>query len=94
MTKVFYTERDIVDMAKQGITTIEINDDVVLTDLGREMAQKHHIRLVKSNLVHPEDEDEATIINQVKTAVITRLGGEVDMRLLDAVVTRVIKGMK
>jgi hypothetical protein len=94
MTKVFYTERDIVDLAKQGITTIEINDDVVLTDLGREMAQKHHIRLVKSTLVHPDDEDEATLINQVKNAVIARLGGQVDMHLLDGVVTRVIKGMK
>jgi hypothetical protein len=94
MTKVFYTERDIVDLVKQGVTTIEVNDDVVLTDLGREMAQKHSVRLIKSNQAHPEGEDETTLINQVKSAVMARLGGQVDLHLLDTVVTRVIKSMK
>jgi hypothetical protein len=94
MTKVFYTERDIVDLAQRGVTTIEVNEDVVLTDLAREMTQKHHIRLVQSNPFHPEEEDETALIQRVKTAVIARLGGQVDLRLLDSVVTRVIRSMK
>ena len=34
MPKTFYTERDIVDLAARGTTALEVNDDVVLTDLG------------------------------------------------------------
>jgi outer membrane biosynthesis protein TonB len=36
--KTIYTERDIVDMHAAGVTEIEIDDDVVLTDLAREKA--------------------------------------------------------
>jgi hypothetical protein len=36
--KTFYTERDIADMHAAGVTEIEIDDDVVLTDLAREKA--------------------------------------------------------
>lgn len=36
--KTFYTERDIADMHAQGVTEIEIDDDVVLTDLARDRA--------------------------------------------------------
>lgn len=36
--KTFYTERDISDMHAQGVTEIEIDDDVVLTDLARDKA--------------------------------------------------------
>lgn len=36
--KTFYTERDISDMHARGVTEIEIDDDVVMTDLARERA--------------------------------------------------------
>lgn len=36
--KTFYTERDITDMHAAGVTEIEVDDDVVLTDLAREKA--------------------------------------------------------
>lgn len=36
--KTFYTERDIADMHTAGMTEIEIDDDVVLTDLARDKA--------------------------------------------------------
>lgn len=36
--KTFYTERDIADMHAAGVTEIEVDDDVVLTDLAREKA--------------------------------------------------------
>lgn len=36
--KTFYTERDVSDMHARGVTEIEIDDDVVLTDLARERA--------------------------------------------------------
>ncbi len=36
--KTFYTERDIEELHAQGITEIEIDDDVVLTDLAMDKA--------------------------------------------------------
>jgi hypothetical protein len=46
MPKEFYTERDIEDMVKRGILSLELNDNVVLTDLAYEKANKLGIRLV------------------------------------------------
>lgn len=40
MARTFYTERDIEDLAKRGVTEIEINDSVYVTDLAREMMDK------------------------------------------------------
>ncbi len=94
MAKTFYTEWDIVDMANRGVTSLAVNDDIILTDLAREMAFKRGVRLVRDNHVHPEDNGNAELIHRVKAAVIARLGGQVDPALLDAVVTRVVNGMK
>lgn len=94
MAKTFYTERDIQDMARRGVTSLVVNDDTVLTDLGREMAIKHGIRLVRESPAHPEDNGSAELIHRVKAAVIARLGSDVDLNLLDAVVTRVVNGLK
>ncbi len=94
MPKTFYTERDIQDLADRGVTALEVNDDVVLTDLARDEALKRGIRLVRSNGAHPEDNANAEIAHRVKAAVIARLGDQVDAKLLDAVVTRVVNGLK
>ena len=47
MPKDFITERDIEDMVKRGILSLEINDQVVLTDLAYEKANRLGMRLVK-----------------------------------------------
>jgi hypothetical protein len=94
MAKTFYTERDIQDLIARGITSLEVNDDVVLTDLAREVAMKHGFQLIRANGRHREDAADAELIHRVKAAVIARLGEQVDAQLLDAVVTRVIRGLK
>ncbi len=94
MAKTFYTERDIVDMINRGVTTLVVNDDIVLTDLAQEMAMKHGLRLVRGNPVHLEDNGNAELIHRVKAAVIARLNGNVDHALLDAVVSRIVNEMK
>jgi hypothetical protein len=93
MAKTFYTERDIEDMARRGVTTLVVSDDVVLTDLARECAMKNNIRLTKANPVHPEDDGKAELIHRIKAAVIARLGSNVDLVLLDTVVRRVINSL-
>jgi len=49
MPKIFYTERDIEDLYHSGVTTLVVNDDVVITDLGREKARKLGVELLKEN---------------------------------------------
>ena len=49
MPKIFYTERDIEDLYHSGVTTLVVNDDVVVTDLGRESARKLGVEMLKEN---------------------------------------------
>jgi hypothetical protein len=46
MAKEFYTERDIEDMFKRGQTALELSDDVVLTELAYEKAQRLGMKLI------------------------------------------------
>jgi hypothetical protein len=94
MPKTFYTERDIIDMAGRGVTALEVNDDVVLTDLARDEALKRGVRLVRADGKSGEDPAQAELVHRVKAAVIARLGDQVDAKVLDAVVTKVVRGLK
>jgi hypothetical protein len=96
MPKTFYTERDIIDLADRGVTSLEVNDDVVLTDQARDLALKRGVRLIRARLRagHAEDGGNAELVHRVKAAVIARLGDQVDAKLLDAVVTKVVNGLK
>ena len=47
MPKIFYTERDIADLAARGVTSLEVTDDVVLTDLARDEALKRGVKLTR-----------------------------------------------
>ena len=47
MAKEFYTERDIEDMVKQGITSLQVTDDVVLTGLAYEKANRLGMQLLR-----------------------------------------------
>ena len=53
MPKVFYTEIDIEDMVKRGILSLEINDNVVLTDLAYEKANRLGLKLVRDKPENP-----------------------------------------
>ena len=100
MPKVFYTERDIEDLANRGVRVLDINDDVVLTDLARERALSLGLRLARSGSstsATPRSNSAASpdeVVAKVKAAVIARLGDGVDAALLDAVITRVVAQIK
>ncbi len=95
MPKIFYTERDIDDMFARGVTSIDVHDGVVLTDLARERMFKIGMtpNRVKPN-VHPEDNPQEILVHKVKAAVIARLNGQIDPALLDNVIRRVLANMK
>ena len=114
MAKTFYTERDIDDLKARGVESIDITDNVVLTDLAVERAMKYGIKLNRRVLSSPqasyspsvntyaaypreaprESVSDADLTQKIKAAVLARLNGQVDEKLLDAVITRVLAGMK
>jgi hypothetical protein len=95
MPKTFYTERDISDLADRGVTSLEVNDDVVLTEVARDTARARGVKLVHSAAANdPAADAQAELIHRVKAAVLARLGEQVDAALLDAAVTKVVSDQK
>jgi hypothetical protein len=114
MPKIFYTEQDIDDMKARGIDSIDITDNVVMTDLAVERAMKHGMKINRRELSSPqatyspsvntyaaysreaprESASDSELKQKIKAAVLAKLNGQVDEKLLDAVITRVLAGMK
>ena len=49
MPKTFYTERDIEDLVRRGVTSLIVDEDVALTDLAYEKARKLGMELLREN---------------------------------------------
>ncbi len=114
MAKIFYTERDIDDLKARGGDSIEVNDNVVLTDLAVERARKLGIKIRRREQSSPqarfspsvniyaaypketprESVADLELTRKVKAEVLRRLNGQVDEAYLDAVIARVLRGMK
>ena len=114
MPKIFYTERDIDDMKARGVTSIELTDNVVLTDLALERAMRYEMKIkraehslpkatyspsVNMHAAYPreaprESASDAELKQKIKSLVLAKLDGQVDGALLDAVITRVLNGIK
>jgi hypothetical protein len=134
MPKEFYTEKDIEDMVKRGVFSLDVNDNVVLTDLAYEKAIKLGMRLVHGNrpdnppsapvrpyltqkrpipgaepaagqlfsapalsspgvvpTVPVAQADGVELHQRIRDAVIARLGSQVDAKLLDVIINRVLQ---
>lgn len=114
MAKIFYTERDIDDMKARGITSIDVSENIVLTDLALERAMRYEMKINRLEQSAPkatyspsvntyaayqrevprESASDAELKQRIKSAVLAKLDGQVDSALLDAVITRVLNGMK
>lgn len=114
MPKIFYTERDIDDMKARGITSIDLTDNVVMTDLALERAMRYEMKVnrmehsapkatyspsvnLTASTIHTtvtRNSDNTELRQRIKSAVLAKLDGQVDGALLDAVITRVLEGMK
>ena len=53
MSKIFITERDVDEMKSRGITSIDVTDDVVMTDLAVERALKYGMQLNRMQSAPP-----------------------------------------
>jgi hypothetical protein len=49
MPKTIYTERDIEDLVKRGVISLELDDDVMLTDLARDKAMRLGVELLRAH---------------------------------------------
>ncbi len=124
MPKEFYTEKDIEDLVKRGVLSLNVDDNCVLTDLAYEKANRLGVRLVRSQADNPpgapvrpylSDKRSAgssaqaaaaaapaapasgsDLQGRIRSAVIAKLGTQVDPALLDSIIQRVLKttGMK
>ena len=53
MAKTFYTERDIEELSRKGIRSLVVNENVVLTELAVERAQRLGVNLVRETDTPP-----------------------------------------
>lgn len=116
MPKTFYTEYDVVDMVKRGVLSLEVNDNVVLTDLAYEKANRLGLKLVRDKPDNPPaapvrpyitqkaavkqmeaspqaevtPPQAADLVQRIHSAVVARLGNQVDSALLDTIIQRVL----
>ena len=102
--KTFYTERDIEEIHARGVSQIDVNDDVVITDVARERAEKLGISLIAPGQKPVTTALAATspkktsasklsqreIVSLVKARVIARLGTSEYDSLLDQIIPQVM----
>jgi hypothetical protein len=120
MSKQFYTEKDIEDLFRSGKQSLQVTDNVVLTELAYEKAKSLGLQLVTdradnppaapvrpylSNGSSPAPVSSAAsqpeqvqpkvlpVEQRIRSAVIAKLGNQVDAKLLDNIIHRVVKGI-
>ena len=141
MPKEFYTEKDIEDLFQRSICSLQITENVVLTELAYEKARRLDFQLITDRADNPPaapvrpyiseqqarrpvetignaapaievpsqpaspspvreataggppGKTESDIEQRIRSAVIARLGNQVDARLLDNIIHRVVKGV-
>jgi hypothetical protein len=132
MPKEFYTERDIEELFARGTKSLRITENVVLTELAYEKANRLGLQLISGSADSPpaapvqpylsEAQTPKPVVNpapsavqsqpkpslasgssqaesgeeieqRIRSAVIARLGNQVDAKLLDNIIHRVVKGV-
>lgn len=104
MPKSFYTQRDIEDLVKQGVQSLIVDDDVVLTDLAYEKARRLGLELLrqddkppaaperpyitKAGVVPPRSEQKVGGTSSAPPAPKSDGESELHKRVRDAVVER------
>ena len=119
MPKEFYTEKDIEDLVKRGVLSLDVNDNCVLTELAYEKANRLGMKLVRSQPDNPPaapirpylsekiaarpampapaattstvSAAQSDLSGRIRSAVLARLGTQVDPVMLDTIIERVLK---
>lgn len=94
MPKEFYTERDIEDMFKRGILSLQVNDNVVLTELAYEKANRLGMQLLREKPVEPPAAPVRPYISElgkptpVQVAAVKKSEADLTARIRSAVNAR------
>ena len=73
MARIFYTEKDIEDMVKKGVQSLEITDNIALTGLAYEKARTLGLRLVQEK---PDELPNAPVRPYLNKLSTTRQAAE------------------
>ncbi len=148
MPKEFYTEKDIEDLFQRGIRSLQVTENVVLTELAYEKAHRLGLQLISDRADNPPAAPVRPYLSEagtprpkptigpvapapslpppnpaspsfhahsklsssdlgevpaagraegvearIRSAVIAKLGNQVDAKLLDNIIQRVVKGV-
>lgn len=127
MPKEFYTEKDIEDLFQRGIRSLQVTENVVLTELAYEKAKRLDVQLITDRVdnapaapvrpyiseqqtrrpvetirsvpsvvesqPNPSQSNASDVETRIRSAVIARLGNQVDAKLLDNIIHRVVKSV-
>jgi len=127
MPKEFYTEKDIEDLFNRGVRSLQITENVVLTELAYEKAKRLDFQLITDRADNPpaapvrpyisEQQTSRPVVTigpatpvveaqpkpaqsntsdveaKIRSAVLARLGDQVDAKLLDNIIHRVVKSV-
>jgi len=74
MPKEFYTERDIEDMFKRGILSLQVTDNVVLTELAYEKAARLGMQLLREKPLEPPAAPVRPYLSQPSTPALPPKG--------------------
>lgn len=92
MAKVFYTERDIEDLARQGVKSLVVSEDIVVTDLAREKARRLGVDLLNERDSRPASAPARPYISETTSPAATTpalkptaSGSELETRVYAAV---------
>ena len=86
MPKQFFTERDIEDLAHRGEMSLALTEDMVLTELAYEKAERLGVKLIQPNATPPAAPIRTYLGQLVKTATPCqkcseeKTGSEEDLR--------------
>ena len=89
--KKIITAHDMEALAAQGTKEIDVTNDVIVTDVARERAEKLGIKLKRQKGVGGHYNEEADVRQEIRKTVIARLG--TTPADLDAVIDRVLGQM-
>lgn len=121
--KKFYTEKDIEEMFRKGTKSLQVDDNVSLTDLAYEKAKQLGLTLLFDDAELPPlapirpylsngsapsslsvsakpkadsvpstiSHSQTDIAQRIRSAIIARLGDQVESNLLDSIIQRVLK---
>ena len=90
MPKTFITERDVDDLKARGVTSIDVSDDVVMTDLAVERAFRHGIKINRVEHGAPPKASFSPSVNTYASTLIERTPSASDAEVIAKVKSAVL----